>query len=80
MFKSKVFFSSDTRTQLMGNAVMEVNVEAAQQTKVAGLWFDKTSFWQKKNKKIKPQAAAEQTLSCTVQALLEGTKTQNSNR
>lgn len=32
----------------MGNAVMEVNVEAAQETKVAGLWFDKTSFWQKK--------------------------------
>lgn len=62
----------------MDNAAMEVNVEAAHKTKVAGLWFDKTSFWKKK--KIKPQAAAEQTLSCTVQALLKGSKAKNSNR
>lgn len=32
----------------MGNAAMEVNVEAAHKTKVAGLWFDNTSFWKKK--------------------------------
>lgn len=63
----------------MGSAAMEVSVETAHETKVAGLWFDKTSFWQKKIK-IKPQAAAEQTVSCTVQALLRGSKAQNSNR
>lgn len=63
----------------MGNAAMEVSVEAAHETKVAGFWFDKTSFWQKKIK-IKLQTAAEQSVSCTVQALLKGSKAQNSNR
>lgn len=39
----------------MDNTTMEVNVEAAYETKVAGLWFDKIYFW----KKFKLQAASE---------------------